>query len=160
MATKEENILAFATKSISNSKHLSVWNWLYSCPLFSDLFFTFSLVQNGDVIYTPNSLVYDEVLKEYIDKSTVRAYTFTLAVIVPYSTVSNSTDNITWANSVEGISDWIAEQLAIHNLPQFNENITVYDIEVLDGGEGASAVDDTGAKYQFTVQITYSKKGA
>lgn len=158
---KSKKLLELSTKNITNSKHLAVWDWFYACPLFKELYFIFSDASNGDVIINPDNVIFpnssasDDIVKTYINRTYERIYDFTVILFLPYSMQTNSTENINWISVVDGVNKWVEEQEKIGNYPAFSGANIIQSITTLSAPDGISAQDEDGAKYQFTVRITY-----
>lgn len=154
-------LLELSTKNITSSKHLAVWNWFYGCPLFKELYFIFSDGSNGDVVISPENVILpsscasDDIVKSFINRSYERLYDFTVTLFLPYTMQTNSTENIDWISIVEGVNEWIENQEETGNYPTFPSGNTIQSITTLPASNGISARDEDGAKYQFTVRITY-----
>lgn len=154
-------LLELSTKNISSSKHLAVWNWFYQCPLFKELYFIFSDGSNGNVIISPDNVIFpsscasDDIVKSYINRTFEKNYDFTVILFLPYTMQTNSTENIDWIRIVEGVNEWVEEQEKIGNYPNFLSGNSIQSITTLPAIDGISAQDSDGAKYQFTVRITY-----
>jgi len=150
-----KELLKLSTKNITSSKHLAVWNWFYACPLCKELYFIFSDGSNGDVIISPDTIISDDIVTSYINRTYVKDYDFTVILFLPYIIQTNSKENIDWISVVEGVNAWVEEQESLGNYPTFPSGNIIQSISTLPASDGISARDGDGAKYQFTVRITY-----
>lgn len=143
---------------MTNDKAGAVMKWLYTCPYIRDLYLNFSKSENGDTVLVPDTAYSDEWAENspFIDGSGDKIYTFSIIRFVPYSTAPNSSENAEILCDVQSIAAWIDEQAEKKNYPVFPENCIVTGMEVLPFANGGLAgVDDSGAKYMFSIQILY-----
>ena len=98
----------------------------------------------------------DESIREYINGTKERAFTFALVMVADWSSGFDSTnaDALEWG---ERWLDWCAHQYDAGNLPDFGEGATILDIEPLQNVPGLAAAyqSEQLARYLFQVRILY-----
>lgn len=137
------------------NKHSAVWDWLQNCPYIADLFFNHTQTDNGDTSLVPS----DEVVREYLDGSSLRNYNVALAKVLPVSFEPNDTANIEQLVDFEALGDWIEAQNLARNFPNFPPGECVEEIRVLPSSSGYMVAQDMrSAKYQLQFQIEYTRE--
>lgn len=143
---------------MTDSKHQSVWNWIYENDEISDLFFNFSTSESGDVVIATDAT--DFIETRYVDGTTKRHYDFSIVSYQDLNTdAPNDTLNIKIIESVESLMEWVRTQNKLRNFPVFPDNCSVLKVEVLQDIPTVAGQDETTAKYLFGCRITYIQKG-
>lgn len=144
------------------NKHEAVWDWLLTCPEIKDMYFNFSQSNNGDTVLVPQTAYNDswDDGMPYIDDTGFKNYTLTIIQFEAYSTIPNSTENISILLDIEKVAKWIDCQDKLKNFPLFPTDCTIQSITVLPFANGGIAgQDDNGVKYMFSIQINYFYEG-
>lgn len=141
------------------NRHQAVWDWFYECPLFASLDFIFSEAQNGNTVLAPISLVDDYWIDEYILGDGLKGYDFFIVQYLPYGLIPNNDENVKVLKQFEELAQWVQDQNKAGNLPDFTPD-RVTKIEALyNPANAVAARDENGAKYMFSVRITYYTEG-
>lgn len=142
---------------MTDNKHQAVWDWLYSCPAVKDLFFNFGVAQNDNTIVGTQAA--ESIIKTYLGGATVREYDFAIIQFKPANTETpNSAENAEILFDTEAVMRWVDEQAKQRNFPAFPANCEIQSIKNLHNMPFVAGQDETGAKYMFTVRITYLEK--
>ena len=137
------------------SIHDALWEWFLQCSGIAKLFFNFSGQADGD---TAIATAGDTLIEEYIDKSQRRQYSFELVRFLPITFTENDPGNVAMMEDVETIAEWVRQQCAAGNYPEFPEGYAVEDICILDSAIGyVAAQDENMAKYMIPFAIEYTK---
>lgn len=140
---------------MADSKHQAVWDWLLTCPHIRDLFFNHMQTDDGDTSLIPS----EDVVREYLDGSSLRHYNATLARVQPVSLEPNDIANIEQLVDFEQLGEWLDAQNAARNYPEFPNGSTVDEIRVLPNESGFMVAQDMhSCKYQLQFQIVYMKE--
>ena len=107
--------------------------------------------------YSIDSVPTTEVVKKYLDGSSVRQFLFAIASREFYS--DDLAQNIDNHAFYEGLSAWLEKQRKLHNLPELGDNRRAQTIEVSSTAY-PFIVDEHGtARYQLQLRMTYYQKG-
>lgn len=140
----------------TTSKHRALWEWFAGCSEIAKLFFNFSASEDGDTAIVTAG---DTLIEEYVDGAQKRRYAFNLVRFVPITFLENDIGNVTMAEELEGIKNWVETQNDIGALPEFPEPCVVENVEVLDSYTGEIAArNDNIAKCILPFAITYIKE--
>lgn len=141
---------------MADSRHEAVWDWLLTCPAIKDLYFNFSLSNNGDTVLVPLMAYSDTVQTAFIGGKSERWYDFSLIRFEAHSVEPNDTQNMEVLVNVEGIAAWVEQQAANGNYPAFPTGCIIQSVEALPSNIGyVAARDETGAKYMLQFRIEY-----
>lgn len=136
----------------------ALMEWLEGMPFLTDrLYFDFLGGHHGSCAVSP--LSENAVVKRYINGDKIRQYTFALQVMLQ---VSDATDDVNTENmfALRKWQEWIEEQEAQKNYPDFGERCSDYQVENLNNMPNRAMWYDNGlVKYQFFAKITYFEKG-
>lgn len=143
---------------MSDNKLCAVMALIETCPLVGqDAYFNFisdaDQDENTSLLTTP----YGALVKKYVDGSKVKKIQCEIRQIKPLSRVSNSSENMEQMQKVQEFLNWINEQGAQKNFPDFGVDCEVLDIRTPDGVDYPSIVGitDGAALYAFPFEITY-----
>ena len=140
-----------------DNKNQAIWEWLYACSEISDLFFNFGASANGNTIVGTTAA--ERVVRSFIDGSSIRQYDFAIIQFKPANTqIPNNTENVTIMFDVEAVMQWVDTQAAARSFPAFPTNCQIQNIENLNNMPVVAGQDELGAKYMFTVRITYLER--
>ena len=140
-----------------DNKNQAVWEWLFTCSEISDLFFNFGASANGNTIVGTTAA--ERVVKAFINGSSVRQYDFAIIQFKPANTQTpNNTENVTIMFDVEAVMQWVDTQAIARNFPAFPSDCQIQKIENLNNMPVVAGQDELGAKYMFTVRITYLER--
>ena len=149
-------------------KNEAMIKFLMTCPTIQNnpLFFNFAEAENGNNHFITE---HDVKKKTYIDGSTLKQYTFSIA---SYSSVSHNAiadddvageilfdANIDNMAKVQSILDWINEQADNHNFPDFGTDCEVDSMETLTTDPDIDGIDTSVnppiARYSVGVKLMY-----
>lgn len=140
---------------MEDNKHRAVWEWLLLCPYIGDLFFHFAQGDDGDVALVPS----ESVVQEFISGASLRAYDVALTRVAPCSFEPNDPMNLEQMAEFARLGDWIEEQNAAGNYPEFSIGESVQEIRLLPNQSGfAVAQDGRSCRYMLQFQIEYLKE--
>lgn len=98
----------------------------------------------------------DESVREFIDGTKERAFTFALVMVCDWSSGFDSVnaEAVAWG---ERWLDWCAHQYQAGNLPDFGAGATIIGVEPLQNVPGLAAAyqEEQLARYLFQARITY-----
>ena len=133
------------------SKHDAVRQWLLECPSLPKLGFLFGRAEAGGAVIVPR----DTLVSSYIDGSEERRYAFDLAIYCDASYLFGD-GNISQQELVDGVAEWVSQQVVDGNLPQFPDGCEVNDARVLETeAPYIAAQDENVAKYIVPFAIDY-----
>ena len=145
-------------------KNQAVVDFLLTCPAIqnSNLYFNFTEAEdNNKQIVT---LANEKALhKAFIDGVVEKQYTFTIIdfkAMTPKPVVEGRVDeNVDDMLEVQELIDWVTEQDALGNFPDFGENCEIENIRALTDNPSLNGIDSNIspalAKYSVSVQIDY-----
>lgn len=147
-------------------KNQAIITYLSSCPVIAGnpLFFNFAKAEdnNKQLVAVATD---KKVERPYIDGSVLKRFTFTLIDYrsVIYQAVVKEAgypnENVEELLDVQSIIDWIDEQNADGNFPNFGEDCVIDEIKALTDTPRLSGVDSSAspalAKYSVSIQILY-----
>lgn len=141
---------------IQNNRNEALQEWLQESPYATDLFFNFAPTEPGTTAVAPVSG--EAVIKRYLGGYSLKGYDFGVVQYIPVNMdVPNNTDNTDAMYSVEQFMNWVKEQNAQQNFPDF-EGCNVQRVEVLNNMPVVAGQDDEVAKYMFQCRVTYVEK--
>ena len=138
------------------NKHEAMVDYMTQCAEVKDLFFNFSTSENGDTVIAP--IASDYVVQEYIDKSALKWYDFSIIQFQPLSTEPNDDTNTTVIFDVEAVMQWIIDQEDAENYPDFGDKCEIQEISVLQDIPTVAGQDQSGAKYMFSCRVEYIER--
>lgn len=136
-------------------KNTAILNWLYDCDEIKDIFYLVGNQENDSTTIVPNTA--EEWTKRFNDGTGEKELTCTFIIYKSVSTEPNTDDNANALFDVEKVMEWVREQNAKSNYPQFADNETVFEIEVLENMPTMAGADEKTAKFIFAVKINYYK---
>lgn len=150
-----KNIMMAGQNIEIDNHEQDIWEWIYPCPYFQELFFGFADLGtlNGQVVILPLNLTKDsEPIAEYINDKNLETYT---PMVMWYDTVEtkqpNSLGNINQLNDrLKVIWYWCKEQIKKGNLPNI-EGIKEIKIKP----PNIAGYDETGMKCEFPIIIKF-----
>ena len=135
-------------------KEKALWEWAKENPFLTDrLLFDYLDLKQGSCSISPVSA--DERVKQFIDGSQLRQYTFALQIILP---VSDTSDLINLENmyTMRTWQEWINQQQREQNYPDFGPNVIEYELFNMNNMPQMALRYENGiAKYQFFANILY-----
>lgn len=139
----------------TKDRNIAILNWLSQCGEIADIFCLVGKAKNDNTVFVPN--VSEEWTKEFNDGTGEKELTFTLITYKDITTEPNTNDNAKAQFDVEKVMEWVREQNANSNYPQFADNETIFEIEVLENMPTMAGADEKTAKFMFAVKINYYK---
>lgn len=145
-------------------KNEAIIEFLINCPAIqaNPLFFNFADEQAGHNHFITQS---DTIKKHYVDGSSLKTYTFTIACYKSVShnaivgTSSFNDENMENMAIVQEILDWINEQSDNRVYPNFGADYIIEDMETLQSDPDLDGVDTSVnpplARYSIGVKIEY-----
>lgn len=135
----------------------SLWNYFRKCPLIDKRNrLSFNALGNEPTEFSIEDEPENPVLCQYIDGSTLRAKTFTLASRQKFGL--NARLNIENSGFFEALCSWIEQQNRQRNFPALTEGRQALKLEALTDGYLFSNEADT-ARYHIQLRLTYFDKG-
>ena len=147
-------------------KNKAVIDFLLTCDLIrnSSLYFNFvdAKDKSKEFVTSANDKIVD---RPFIDGSVLRRYTFTIqdyrAIAFDALRALNveNNENVEDMLDFQGFIDWITEQAAAENFPNFGEDCRVESMIALTSNPNMNGIQNIGgldlAKYSVSVQIEY-----
>lgn len=148
-------------------KNEAMVKFLMQCPTIQSdpLFFNFAEAEDGNNHFITEK---DSIKRTYIDGSTLKQYTFSIASYfsVSYNAVLNDTDtgtvideNIENMAKVQEVLDWINEQSDIQNYPDFGSDCEIEEMQTLTTDPDIDGIDTSVnppiARYSVGVKLVY-----
>lgn len=147
-------------------KNQAIIDYLLQCPSIqnSPLYFNFIQAKNDNkqIVTVANDKLMD---RTYIDGSVQKRYTFS---IIDYKSIAYdavvkqegyTNENVDDILQVQEIINWIDEQEALRNYPNFGEECVIDDIRALSSNPNLNGVDTNAspslAKYSISIQVDY-----
>lgn len=141
---------------VRNNRNQALQEWLSASPYLTDLYFNFAPAEAG--VTNVAAVSGERVLKHYLGGDAMMCYDFGVVQYKPVNMdIPNSPDNADAMNDVELFMDWVREQNALRNFPDF-EGCEIQRVEVLNNLPIAAGQDDEVAKYMFECRVTYVGK--
>lgn len=147
-------------------KNQAVIEYLLACPLVknSPLYFNFVEAQDKDKQFI--TLANDKIVdRPFIDGSVLKRYTFTIQDFrsVAYNALNalniGGNENVEDMLDCQGLIDWITEQAADENYPDFGDKCIIESMEALTDNPDMNGVQSAGglnlAKYSVNIRIEY-----
>lgn len=135
-------------------KTAAVVEWLKTYPDF-DGYLALNGVEGEPGAHAVNTVYNDSEVREFIDGTKEREYSFSLVMIRNWSGGVDSVNQEAeeWG---ERWLDWVNAQYQAGNVPDFGEKCDVREIQAVQNVPGLAEVYDEGiAKYLFQAKITY-----
>ena len=136
----------------------AIRGWLRSYPPLADGRLGVDCLPEEAKTYSIDAIPGPEIVKQYLDGSTVKQFDFVLASRVFWGDqIIQNTDNLEW---YENFSVWVKQQnQKPKHLPELGEYRTAQKIEVTTSGYLFQVSEDGKARYQIQLKLTYYEKG-
>lgn len=142
------------------NKYQAVMDFINSCPLVGyDLYFNFIDETNNDGNTTLATVPYGQVIRRYVDGDLLMKMQFEIRQVKPLATHSNTTANADQMQLVQDFLDWINEQGANGNYPDWGD-IEIIKMSTPDEVKTPSllGISAEGALYAFPFEILYLER--
>lgn len=140
------------------TKFEAVFEYLKKYPPLYDILY-FNKTQEYAETTSVNTVYSDYAVQEYTCGNSDREFIFAIKQMKTYDASGTSGINRQSIADVQAFMDWIDEQNANKNFPEFPENCTVYKIENLQNMPELSGTNDQGnAEYMFQCRICYTER--
>lgn len=139
------------------NRYKAVLEFIKTCPLVGqDMFFNFVDETNTDGNTTLATVPYGQLVKKYVDGTSLMRMQFEIRQIKPFNQDSNTSANAEEMHTVKEFLDWINEQGENGNYPNWS-NTEIIDMAVPEETSDPSIVgtSDRGALYAFPFEILY-----
>lgn len=136
------------------NKYQLINDWLKNYEPLLDVWIDFNAVNNSEEgAVSLNSVPSERIISKYIDGTTRREVLFMVAMMKFYDSGTSLT-NMENLQEVENFAEWIEANKSLLN---FGDNSTIEAVDVLTNYPELAGVDTDNsiAKYQFQVRITY-----
>ena len=130
----------------------SLWDYFLACPLMSDKKINVDFLPEKGVEYSIDTTPATEIVKQYIDGSSVRQYLFVIRSVEDYG--PDVLQNLSNSGFYESLSTWLENQTREKNLPSLPEGKEPQKIEAQSTGYLFTTGPDTG-KYQIQCRLQY-----
>lgn len=132
--------------------------YLRTCPLLAGGRINVDFLPEKIGIYSIEAVPISEVIRQYVDGSSVRQFAFVIASREVYgSDIRQQIDNLGF---FEMLSDWLHYQSKVRDLPDLGAGRTPLDIKTTTSGYAFVPDTDT-ARYQIQCRLEYfQQKGA
>ena len=142
------------TKMAAVDKESALFAWAGANPFLTDtLLFDYLQAKNGSCSLSP--LNSGKTIKTYVDGTAIKEYRFAIQVMLQ---LSSAEDDLNTQNmfTLRKWQDWIEEQEAQGNYPDFGEKCSGYKLENINEGPAlVMKYENDLAKYNFHAKLTY-----
>ena len=130
----------------------SLWDYFLACPLMCDRKINVDFLPEKSLEYSIDTTPASEIIKQYVDGSSVRQYLFVIRSVQDYG--SDVLQNIANSGFFESLSNWLEEQRRKKNFPTLPSGKEPQKIEAQSTGYLFVSGPDTG-KYQIQCRLQY-----
>lgn len=130
----------------------SLWDYFLTCPLMGDKKINIDFLPEKSLEYSIDTTPATEIVKRYVDGSSVRQYLFVIRSVQDYG--SDVLQNIANSGFFESLSNWLEEQTRNKNFPILPSGKEPQKIEAQSTGYLFVSGPDTG-KYQIQCRLQY-----
>lgn len=130
----------------------SLWDYFLTCPLMGDRKINVDFLPEKSLEYSIDTTPATEIVKQYVDGSSVRQYLFVIRSVQDYG--SGVLQNIANSGFFESLSNWLEEQTRKKNFPALPSGKEPQKIEAQSTGYLFVSGPDTG-KYQIQCRLQY-----
>lgn len=130
----------------------SLWDYFLTCPLMGDRKINVDFLPEKSLEYSIDTTPATEIVKQYVDGSSVRQYLFVIRSVQDYG--SDVLQNIANSGFFESLSNWLEEQTRKKNFPAIPSGKEPQKIEAQSTGYLFVSGPDTG-KYQIQCRLQY-----
>ena len=130
----------------------SLWDYFLTCPLMGDKKINIDFLPEKSLEYSIDTTPATEIVKRYVDGSSVRQYLFVIRSVQDYG--SDVLQNIANSGFFESLSNWLEEQRRKKNFPTLPSGKEPQKIEAQSTGYLFVSGPDTG-KYQIQCRLQY-----
>ena len=130
----------------------SLWDYFLACPLMCDRKRNVDFLPEQSLEYFLYTTPATEIIKQYVDGSSVRQYLFVIRSVQDYG--SDVLQNIANSGFFESLSNWLEEQTRKKNFPTLPSGKEPQKIEAQSTGYLFVSGPDTG-KYQIQCRLQY-----
>lgn len=134
----------------------SLWDFFLTCPLMGNSKINVDFLPEKGVEYSIDTTPATEIVKQYVDGSSIRQYLFVIRSVEEYG--PDVLQNLSNSGFYEDLSAWLEEQTRAGNFPILPEGKTPQKIEAQSTGYLFTTGPDTG-KYQIQCRLQYFQKG-
>lgn len=132
-----------------------VRSWLRKCPDLKGRLDVDYLGENEDT-YSLDSIPGTEIVKKYLDGSTIRQYLFVVASRRLYD--QDIEQNLGNLEFFEKLTEWIENKSAVKQLPVLSDGRTALKVEVTSSAYPFVVSEDGKARYQIQLRLEYFKR--
>ena len=130
----------------------SLWDYFLACPLMCGRKINVDFLPEKSLEYSIDTTPATEIIKQYVDGSSVRQYLFVIRSVQDYG--SDVLQNIANSGFFESLSNWLEEQTRKKNFPTLPSGKEPQKIEAQSTGYLFVSGPDTG-KYQIQCRLQY-----
>ena len=131
----------------------SLRDYFLTCPLMGDSAINVDYLPEGPAVeYSSESTPATEIVKQYIDGSSVRQYLFVIRSVNDYG--PDVLQNLANSGFYENLAAWLEVQTRTGNFPSLPERKIPQKIEAQSTGYLFTTGPDTG-KYQIQCRLQY-----
>lgn len=134
----------------------SLWDFFLTCPLMGNSKINVDFLPEKGVEYSIDTTPATEIVKQYVDGSSIRQYLFVIRSVEEYG--PDVLQNLSNSGFYEDLSAWLEEQTQTGNFPILPEGKTPQKVEAQSTGYLFTTGPDTG-KYQIQCRLQYFQKG-
>ena len=134
----------------------SLRNYFLTCPLMGQEKINVDFLPEQGVEYSIDTTPAAEVVRQYVDGSSVRQYLFVIRSVNDYG--ADTLQNITNSGFFEALSDWLEKQTMRGILPLLPTGRSARKIEAQSTGYLFNTGPDAG-KYQIQCRLEYFQEG-
>ena len=133
----------------------SVKNWLLECPYLDGRIDVDYLDEETDA-YSIDTVPCEEVLKRYLDGSTLKQFQFAVASRRAYE--QNISQNLSNLEFFENLTAWVEQKARAREFPVMDNNRTAQRIVVTSTAYPFIISENGKARYQIQMRLEYFEK--
>lgn len=142
-------------RHIIDGKAKAVLDWANEWPVVDGLLKMNAIINKPDDA-SMNTITNDEFVKRFNDGTALREYSFQLCIVLDWSDGNDDTNTEAMSKASQWL-DWVNEQYATGNLPDFGSNAEITEVRFAQNSPMLNAVyeGDSLAEYLIQVIIRY-----
>ncbi|HIS50564.1 MAG TPA: hypothetical protein IAA80_08695 [Candidatus Gallacutalibacter pullistercoris] len=134
----------------------SLWDYFLTCPLMGNSKINVDFLPEKGVEYSIDTTPATEIVKQYVDGSSIRQYLFVIRSVEEYG--PDVLQNLSNSGFYENLSAWLERQTRAKIFPILPDGKTPQKIEAQSTGYLFTTGPDAG-KYQIQCRLQYFQEG-
>lgn len=134
----------------------SLWDYFLTCPLMGNSKINVDFLPEKGVEYSIDTTPATEIVKQYVDGSSIRQYLFVIRSVEEYG--PDVLQNLSNSGFYENLSAWLERQTRANIFPILPDGKIPQKIEAQSTGYLFTTGPDAG-KYQIQCRLQYFQEG-